>query len=118
MSKILVKSQYFLLAQKIGLRYKNSTHSTLAGGACMGYFLRQDKKKKGIYLQMYETYWDSRLKQARTRCIKSFGYVSEFITEDIPDPVVHFKQQVREEETKPRAFDEPVEKNVGYFLLS
>ena len=94
----------------------------------MGYFLRQDKKKKGIYLQMYETYWDSRLKQARTRCIKSFGYVSELITEDIPDPVAHFKQQVREEElkrrkaleeeTKPRAFDEPVEKNVGYFLLS
>ena len=58
----------------------------------MGYFLRQDKKKKGIYLLMYETYWDSRLKQARTRCIKSFGYVSEFITEDIPDPVAHFKQ--------------------------
>ena len=94
----------------------------------MGYFLRQDKKKKGIYLQMYETYWDTRLKQARTRCIKSFGYVNELITEDIPDPVAHFKQQVREEElkrrkaleaeTKPRAFEEPVEKNAGYFLLS
>ena len=94
----------------------------------MGYFLRQDKKKKGIYLQMYETYWDTRLKQARTRCIKSFGYVSELISDDIPDPVAHFKQLVREEElkrrkaqeeeTKPRAFEESVEKNVGYFLLA
>ena len=94
----------------------------------MGYFLRQDKKKKGIYLQMYETYWDTRLKQARTRCIKSFGYVSELISKDMPDPVAHFKQLVREEElerrkaqeeeTKPRAFEESVEKNVGYFLLA
>ena len=24
----------------------------------MAYYLRQDKKKKGIYLQMYETYWN------------------------------------------------------------
>ena len=94
----------------------------------MGYFLRQDKKKKGIYLQMYETYWDTRIKQARTRCIKSFGYINELVSEDIPDPVAHFKQYVREEElkrrkaqddnTKPRAFEDNVEKNVGYFLLA
>ena len=92
----------------------------------MGYFLRQDKKKKGIYLQMYETYWDTRIKQARTRCIKSFGYINELVSEDIPDPVAHFKQYVREEElkrrkaqddnTKPRAFEDNVEKNVGYFV--
>ena len=24
----------------------------------MAYYLRQDKKKKGIYLQMYEAYWN------------------------------------------------------------
>ena len=24
----------------------------------MAYYLRQDKKKKGTYLQMYESYWD------------------------------------------------------------
>ncbi len=24
----------------------------------MAYYLRQDKKKKGLYLQMYESFWD------------------------------------------------------------
>ena len=24
----------------------------------MAYYLRQDKKKKGTYLQLYESYWD------------------------------------------------------------
>lgn len=24
----------------------------------MAYYLRQDKKKKGTYLQMYQSYWD------------------------------------------------------------
>lgn len=48
----------------------------------MGYFLRQDKKKNGIYLQMYETYWNPEIKQARTRYVKSFGYVDELKSTD------------------------------------
>ena len=94
----------------------------------MGFFLRQDKKKKGIYLQMYETYWNPEIKQARTRYVKSFGYVEELKTSGIPDPVSHFKAVVRKEEeerrarlndeTRPRAFDENLEKDIGYFLLA
>ena len=38
----------------------------------MGYFLRQAKKKKGINPQMYETYWNREIRQARTRYIKFF----------------------------------------------
>ncbi len=94
----------------------------------MGYFLRKDKKKKGIYLQMYETYWDRERKQARTRCVRSFGYADELRSESIPDPVCYYKELVAEEEkkrlaalndsTRPRAFDEiTVEKNAGYFIL-
>lgn len=93
----------------------------------MGYFLRKDKKKKGVYLQMYETYWDRTRKQARTRCVRSFGYADELKSESIPDPVSYYKELVAEEEkkrlaalndsTRPRAFDEITEKNVGYFLL-
>ena len=93
----------------------------------MGYFLRKDKKKKGVYLQMYETYWDRERKQARTRCVRSFGYADELKSESIPDPVGYYKELVAEEEkkrlaalndsTRPRAFDEIVEKNAGYFLL-
>ena len=93
----------------------------------MGYFLRKDKKKKGVYLQMYETYWDRTRKQARTRCVRSFGYADELKSESIPDPVSYYKELVAEEEkkrlaalndsTRPRAFDEITEKNAGYFLL-
>ena len=39
----------------------------------MAYYLRQDKKKKGTYLQMYESYWDKEKKQPRSRNIESFG---------------------------------------------
>ena len=93
----------------------------------MGYFLRKDKKKKGVYLQMYETYWDRERKQARTRCVRSFGYVDELKSESIPDPVSYYRELVAEEEkkrlsdlndaTRPRAFDEITEKNAGYFIL-
>ena len=61
----------------------------------MGYFLRQDKKKKGTYLQMYETYWNHEIKQARTRYIESFGYVEELRSDEIPDPVQHYKAHSR-----------------------
>lgn len=94
----------------------------------MGFFLRQDKKKKGIYLQMYETYWDMDKKQARTRCIETFGYADDLKSDDIPDPVSYYKALVREKETRrlaeldektrPRTFQENVEKNIGYFLLA
>lgn len=93
----------------------------------MGYFLRKDKKKKGVYLQMYETYWDRTRKQARTRCVRSFGYADDLKSESIPDPVSYYKELVAEEEkkrlaslndsTRPRVFDEITEKNAGYFLL-
>ena len=33
----------------------------------MAYFLIKEKKKKGTYLQMYESFWDKDKKQPRTR---------------------------------------------------
>ena len=93
----------------------------------MAYFLRQDKKKKGIYLQMYETYWDKEKKQPRSKSIEAFGYVDALRSDDIPDPIAHFTAYVNRknkertaalaEETRPRAFVAPVEKNIGYFLV-
>ena len=52
----------------------------------MAYYLRQDKKKKGLYLQMYESFWDKEKKQPRSRNMESFGYVSDLISDEIPDP--------------------------------
>ncbi len=93
----------------------------------MAFSLRQTHKKNDIYLQIYENYWDKELKQPRNRHIESLGYVSDLISEDIPDPVVHFKAVVEnmnrqrteefDEKTRPRAFTANVEKNVGYFTL-
>ena len=53
----------------------------------MAYFLRKEKKKKGTYLQMYESFWDKDKKQPRTKNVKSFGYVEDLISGEIPDPV-------------------------------
>lgn len=93
----------------------------------MAYYLRQDKKKKGIYLQMYESYWDKDKKQARSKNVMSFGYVEDLISEDMPDPISYYKEYVKKknaeraaalaDETRPRAFSSTPEMNIGHFLL-
>jgi len=93
----------------------------------MAYFLRKENRKNGIYLQMYENYWDKNLKQGRSRHICSFGFVQELISDDIPDPIAYYTEVVRQEEierqkllnddTRPRTFGECIEKNIGYFLI-
>lgn len=93
----------------------------------MAYFLRQEKKKKGLYLQMYDSYWDKEKKQSRSKNVMAFGYVEDLISDGLPDPVAYYKEFVRQkneeraavfsQETRPRAFASPVEYNLGYFLL-
>ena len=93
----------------------------------MAYFLRKENRKNGVYLQMYENYWDKKLKQARSRHICSFGFVHELVSDDIPDPVAYYTEVVNQKEnerkkllnddTRPRAFGEHIEKNIGYFLI-
>ena len=94
----------------------------------MAYFLRKEKRKNGVYLQMYENYWDADVKQGRTRHVQSFGFVDDLVTDEIPDPVAYYTEYVRQKEeerrrmiddsTRPRAFDASVEKNAGYFLIN
>ena len=93
----------------------------------MAYFLRKEKKKKGTYLQMYESFWDKDRKQPRTKNVTSFGYVEDLISDEIPDPIKFYSDYVKEqnenrtkalsEESRPRAFSNPVELNIGHFLL-
>ena len=90
--------------------------------------MRKDKKKDGLYLQIYENAWVKELKQPRSKCISSIGYVSDLVSDEIPDPVSYYTEVVNQmniqrasqlnDETRPRAFKKCVEKNVGYFLLS
>lgn len=93
----------------------------------MAYYLRQDKKKKGTYLQMYESYWDKEKKQPRSRNIESFGYVSDLISDEIPDPVSYYQNYVEKknrehadsvaDKTRPRAFSVQPEKTSVTSLL-
>ena len=94
----------------------------------MAYFLRKDKKEKGLYLQIYENRWVKELKQPRSKCVMSIGYLEDLKSDQIPDPIAHYQAVVddmneklsasRREETRPRAFQRVIEKNVGYYLLS
>ncbi len=70
----------------------------------MAYFLRQEKKKKGLYLQMYETYWDKDKKQPRSKSIQAFGYVEDLISDEIPDPVAYYKEYVKQKNAERAAF--------------
>ena len=93
----------------------------------MAYYLRKENKKKGIYLQMYESYWDKEKKQPRSKSVMVFGYVEDLISDEMPDPVAYYKEFVKQknleraaafaEETRPRAFSAPVEYHLGHFLL-
>ena len=93
----------------------------------MAYYLRREKKKKGTYLQMYESHWDKEKKQPRSKSVMAFGYVNDLISDEIPDPIAYYTDFVNRkngertaalaEETRPRAFTSPVEYHLGHFLL-
>ena len=53
----------------------------------MAYFLKKSNAKKGVYLQIYETYRNKEKKETSHRAVKSIGYVSELISEKMyPSP--------------------------------
>ena len=97
------------------------------GGRLWHTILRKENKKKGTYLQMYESHWDKEKKQPRSKSVMAFGYVHELISDEIPDPIAYYTDFVAKknkeraaafaEDTRPRAFASPVEYNLGHFLL-
>lgn len=93
----------------------------------MAYYLRQTKKQKGTYLQIYESRWNKELKQPRSTSVEAIGYVEELTSDEMPDPVAYYKNYVDKmneertalfaDETRPRAFVSPMERYAGHFLL-
>lgn len=93
----------------------------------MAYFLKKSNLKKGIYLQIYESFYDPERKGSAHRSYKALGYVNELIAKGIDDPVSFYKdevkklnQQLAEERGKAKArqiSDETPEKLLGYFPL-
>lgn len=93
----------------------------------MAYFLKKSNLKKGIYLQIYESFYDPERKGGAHRSYKALGYVHELMKNGIEDPVSFYKeevtklnQQLADERSKEKArqiSDETPEKLIGYFPL-
>lgn len=93
----------------------------------MAYFLKKTKNRKGLYLQVYESFYDPVRKQTAHRSIRPLGYVHELAEAGIEDPVSYYAQQVKEmnaerkrdkdaQRAKRIQHDTP-ERDLGYFLL-
>lgn len=60
----------------------------------MAYFLKKSNTKKGLYLQIYESFYNAEKNQTSHRSFKAIGYVSDLITNGIDDPVSFYKAEV------------------------
>jgi transposase len=92
----------------------------------MAYFLKKSNLKKGVYLQIYESYYNPDKKETSHRSYKALGYVHELINSSIPDPIAYYSDIVAQmnedvkrikEENKNKQIGESPENYLGYFLL-
>lgn len=92
----------------------------------MAYFLKKSKLNKGIYLQIYESFYNPEKRETSHRSYKAIGYVHDLIDAGIPDPIAYYSDIVAQmnaeakkhkEENKIKQICESPENYVGYFLL-
>lgn len=93
----------------------------------MAYFLKKTKNKKGLYLQIYESYYDPERKGGAHRSYKPIGYVHELQANGMEDPIAVFGEEVqklnqeykkkKQVEKERKISEESPEKLLGYFPL-
>ena len=93
----------------------------------MAYFLKKTRNKKGLYLQIYESFWDPERGHTAHRSVRAVGYEHELRESGIADPVAHFRAEVasmNEERKAARAQEkareigsEPAERHLGHFAV-
>ena len=92
----------------------------------MAYFLKKSKLKKGIYLQIYESFYNPVKKETAHKSYKAIGYVQDLIDSGIPDPIAYYSDVVAQmnteakrikEENEAKQIGESPEIYLGYFLL-
>ena len=92
----------------------------------MAYFLKKSNLKKGIYLQIYESFYDPQRGHTAHKSYKSLGYVDQLIANGIDDPISFYKKEVDELNLKRKAAlnlekklqisdEQTPEKFLGYF---
>lgn len=94
-------------------------------GDAVAYFLKQSRNKKGLYLQIYESFYDPEKRQTRHRSIRALGYEHELREGGVAEPVAHFKAEVarmneeraaeKRAERGRRIGEESPERFAGYF---
>jgi transposase len=93
----------------------------------MAYFLKKTNNKKGTYLQIYSSFYDSERGHTAHKSYKAIGYVHELQADGIDDPIAFYKEEVirlnqeaqaekTAKKTKQISEDSP-EKLIGYFPL-
>ena len=93
----------------------------------MSYFLKKSKLKNGIYLQIYESYYDAQRKYGAHRSYKALGYVDKLKESGIADPIAHYSKEVeklnaeakasKREQRARKISDETPERHIGYFPI-
>ena len=92
----------------------------------VAYFLKKSTFSRGLYLQIYESYHDKKTKTSRHKCFKKLGYVSDLVSDKIPDPVSYYKEEVKKlnakrkkqlEEMKVQKIGDNPTRNFGYFIV-
>lgn len=92
----------------------------------MAYFLKKSNLKKGLYLQIYESFYDPDKKNTSHRSFKSLGYVNDLIASGIENPISHFSGEVKKlneelkskkELEKIKLIDDSPVRYLGYFPI-
>ena len=100
---------------------------SLDRGTTMAYFLKRTKNKKGLYLQIYESFWDPQRGHTAHRSVRAVGYEHELRESGIEDPVAHFRAEVDAMNAERKAAlerskaaeigPEPAERYLGHFAV-
>ena len=92
----------------------------------MAYFLKKSNLKNGLYLQIYESFYNPDKKGTSHRSRESLGYANKLVDSGIADPIAHFSDVVKKMnydaklaklEESERQISESPEKHLGYFLI-
>lgn len=91
----------------------------------MAYFLKRTRNNKGVYLQIYESFYDPQRRQTVHKSHRPVGYVHELQQQGIDDPIRHFQSEVEQLnqqrrqkknlEKEKQISDETPERCLGYF---
>lgn len=95
-------------------------------GGLMAYFLKKSNLKKGLYLQIYESFYDPNKKNTAHRSFRTLGYLNDLIDSGIDDPIAYYTREVetlnavlkkKKEDEKRKLIDASPIRFLGYFPL-